>query len=399
MKTLQRLPTPVIATLLAALGLASAMGIGRFAFTPLLPLMQQSFGLTLRQGAWLATSNYAGYFAGALISFIFNPAPNKAARYSLLWIAVLTLATGLTQMYAVWVVLRFLTGVASAYALIGISSWALTVLAPQHRPGLYGWVFAGVGFGMILAGLTGLAAGVMHAAPDHAWLALGVCAAVVFVFSWRPLGWSPPMPKRVAASAPQRINVQGWTLVFCYGVFGFGYIIPATFLPAFARELISDPAVFGWVWPVFGAAAALSTVITAYLFGRVSPRKVWAYSNIVMAVGVLAPALYLSPATIVISTVCVGGTFMVMTMTGLQTARLATGADASRLIAAMTASFAMGQLLGPLAIPSGTLRESIALPGIAAACLLFAGAIILFSLRTVTHSRKEVSNDYRPDSH
>lgn len=399
MKILQPLPTPMMATLLATLGLASAMGIGRFAFTPLLPLMQQSFGLTLRQGALLATSNYAGYFVGALVSFIFNPAANKAARFSLLWIAVLTLATGLTQIFAAWMVLRFLTGVASAYALIGISSWALNVLAPQRRPGLYGWVFAGVGFGMILAGLTGLVAGVVHASPDHAWLALGVCAAVVFIFSWRPLGWNPAMPKRVAASVPQRINAQGWIMVFCYGVYGFGYIIPATFLPAFARALISDPAVFGWVWPVFGVAAALSTVITAYLFGRVLPRTVWAYSNLVMAVGVLAPALFLSPVTILISTLCVGGTFMVMTMTGMQTARLTTGGDASRLIAAMTASFAMGQLLGPLAIPGGTLRQSIVLPGISAACLLFASAIILFSLPTAGYIKKGISDDYRPNPH
>ncbi|UHL64312.1 YbfB/YjiJ family MFS transporter [Paralcaligenes sp. KSB-10] len=383
MNTLNRPPTPIAATLIAALGLASAMGIGRFAFTPLLPLMQQSFGLTLRQGAWLASANYIGYLLGALVSLIFNPAPGRAARLSLLWIAVLTIATGLTHMFEAWVVLRLLTGVASAYALIGISSWVLNVLSQQPST-FYGWVFAGVGLGMILAGFTGLAAGVWHQSPDHAWLAMGVFAVAVLVLAWRPLNWGAGAPRAVAAHTAQRMGVEGWKITFCYGAFGFGYIIPATFLPAFARQLISDPSVFGWVWPVFGAAAALSTIISAYLFKQALPRNVWAYSLVVTAVGVLAPALYPCLATVVISTFCVGGTFMVVTMAGLREARLVAGADASRLIAAMTTAFAVGQLLGPLTIPPGTLQESIFYPSVGAACLLLAAAITLLRRRSTT---------------
>jgi len=40
------------------LGLAAAMGIGRFAFTPLMPLMQEHAVLTMAQGGWLAGANY-----------------------------------------------------------------------------------------------------------------------------------------------------------------------------------------------------------------------------------------------------------------------------------------------------------------------------------------------------
>jgi predicted MFS family arabinose efflux permease len=180
------------------------------------------------------------------------------------------------------------------------------------------------------------------------------------------------------------MGVEGWKITFCYGAFGFGYIIPATFLPAFARQLISDPSVFGWVWPVFGAAAALSTIISAYLFKQALPRNVWAYSLVVTAVGVLAPALYPCLATVVVSTFCVGGTFMVVTMAGLREARLVAGADASRLIAAMTTAFAVGQLLGPLTIPPGTLQESIFYPSVGAACLLLAAAITLLRRRSTT---------------
>jgi Uncharacterised MFS-type transporter YbfB len=56
-------------------------------------------------------------------------------------------------------------------------------------------------------------------------------------------------------------------VVVCYGVLGFGYILPATFLPALAREVVDDPQLFGFAWPVFGVAAALSTIATARCFG------------------------------------------------------------------------------------------------------------------------------------
>src|SRR3954454_15806290 len=91
-------------------GLAVAMGIGRFAFTPLLPLMQQDAGLTLVQGGWLATANYAGYLAGAVICMAWPPAAARAIRRGLVSIALFTLGMGLTHEPWLWSALRFLAG-------------------------------------------------------------------------------------------------------------------------------------------------------------------------------------------------------------------------------------------------------------------------------------------------
>src|SRR5256885_10285028 len=77
-------------------GLAAAMGIGRFAFTPLLPLMQAD-GLTLSQGAWLAAANYLGYLVGALLGTAWPPSPSRAARRRLTANPVLTLASAPTS--------------------------------------------------------------------------------------------------------------------------------------------------------------------------------------------------------------------------------------------------------------------------------------------------------------
>jgi MFS family permease len=158
------------------LALASAMGVGRFAFTPLLPLMQAHDGLSLGQGAWLATANYLGYAAGALACSVRPPAPHAAARAGLIAVAVSTLAMGVAEGYPAWLVLRFVAGVASACVLVGVSGWALAALGARGRAGWSGGVFSGVGIGIALAGVAGLVAGIEAVAPATVWLALAVVA-------------------------------------------------------------------------------------------------------------------------------------------------------------------------------------------------------------------------------
>src|SRR5690348_12833512 len=109
----------------AIIGLAAlvvAMGIGRFAFTPLLPMMQADSGLTLAQAGYLAAANYIGYLAGAL--WAMRPVRSDVAiRGSLLAIGGATLAMGVTHGLAAWILWRMVAGVASAWALVHVSSW------------------------------------------------------------------------------------------------------------------------------------------------------------------------------------------------------------------------------------------------------------------------------------
>ena len=117
-----------------------------------------------------------------------------------------------------------------------------------------------------------------------------------------------------------------------------------------AKEVLPNPAVFGWAWPIFGGTAFVSTLLAGRLTAFLSNRLIWALSHVVMAIGVATPVLLPGMAGIVISAICVGGTFVVATMTGLQEGRVQAPEHASRLIAAMTAAFAIGQILGPLLV-------------------------------------------------
>jgi len=153
------------AALIGMAGLATAMGIGRFAFTPMLPLMQLHDLVSLRQGSYLASANYVGYLLGALLLFAFNPPPARAVKFGLATVAASTLAMAFTSSFSPWLVLRLIAGVASAFVLVGVSGWALTVLAAYDRAGWRGWVFAGVGGGILFAGAAVLAIGATDLAP------------------------------------------------------------------------------------------------------------------------------------------------------------------------------------------------------------------------------------------
>lgn len=376
---IDRQETPAAAAAaIGLLSLAAAMGIGRFAFTPMFPLMQAGLGLTLAQGSWLATANYAGYFLGALVCFLVGPEAGGSARWGLAAVALSTAAMAWTGSFAVWLLLRLVAGVASAFVLVGASAWALACLESRNRGELAGWVFAGVGVGICVAGGVALAAGAAQVPPGSAWLALGAIALVAAVLSWRPFADGAPTNHVDGPSVASRLDHAAWLLVACYGAFGFGYIIPATFIPAAARALVDDPWVFGWAWPLFGLAAAVSTILVPTVFRGAAPRQTAVASLLVMAFGVALPAVHSSIATLVVSAICVGGTFMVMTMAGFQEARRVFSGSPTRLIAAMTAAFALGQLAGPAAVGLSASADSpLVLPSVVAAVLLACSAVAL----------------------
>lgn len=149
-------------------------------------------------------------------------------------------------------------------------------------------------------------------------------------------------------------------------------------LPALARSLVADPLVFGWAWPFFGVAAAASTVLVTRRFSKLPARTVCVWSLVIMVAGVLAPALSSSVAAIVVSALCVGATFVVVTLVGFQDARRNAQGPPTRLMAAMTAAFAVGQLLGPPFVAfASTQGNAILVPSLAATATLLACALTL----------------------
>ena len=362
--------------ILASTALAVAMGIGRFAFTPILPLMIQEGTVHLAQTAWLSSSNYIGYLVGALSLL-------KSNRHSLFIVLGLTLVTLTTWLASLssfgWLlVLRFLAGVASAWVLVSISAFAINWLK-SRQVASSGLIYMGVGIGITLTGLicsyfifqsvTVNAAVQSSLSPlsSRLWQYLGVIALlatllVTFLlakinsqFATTAAAKANPTHTKAnhtSSSIPPPAKLKLANVLTAYGLFGFGYILPATFLPQIAKQWLSGQS-YLLIWPFFGLAAALSVVLSQGLqrrYNNFSLLGVWRVSQIIMAVGTLLPALWQSLAGLMLSALMVGGTFMVVTMAGLQVAASqVTHYPKYNLSALMTASFAFGQLIGPLA--------------------------------------------------
>jgi MFS family permease len=397
-----------VAVCLAVLAaLAVAMGVGRFAFTPLFPLMVRDGLLDARAGALLAGANYLGYLVGALVAGRVPLRPPALLALGLVGTVAITAAVGWTAALPAWVLLRFLAGVMSAWALVAVSAWGLGWLAALGRPDLAGMAFTGVGLGIAGAGLFCLLAGALGLAAHAMWIDLAGLAALIALLPLavsRRLPAPPdaapaPAPAPAPAHAPAHArapapvydapagvaaDVSGKTgsLVVCYTLFGFGYILPATYLPALARQLVDDPRVFGLAWPLFGAAAALSTVLASWRLARANRLLIWSAGHLVMALGVILPAVWTSLAGVTVAALLVGGTFMVITLAGMQEARARAAHQATAVLGRMTAGFALGQLAGPLvnaAIGHAGLPEAAALRlalGLSAAGLVAASVVL-----------------------
>ena len=150
------------------------------------------------------------------------------------------------------------------------------------------------------------------------------------------------------------------------------------------KNALHGSSAFVWSWPVFGTAAAIATLSVAALRQRMGNRSLWGFSHWVMAIGILLPAVRPNVATVFTAALLVGATFMVITLVALQEAKPVAGSYATVLIAAMTCAFAIGQILGPLMIHTGTGSSEDFSTGLIVASILLACSTLLLKRNTST---------------
>lgn len=341
------------------IGLAVALGVGRFAFTPLLPLMLGDGSIGLKAGGWLASANYAGYFAGALSCAALRVAPASMVRFGLVATVLLTAAMGVGHLLPVWLAVRFVAGAVSAWTFVFASQWGLRRLAELHAPEWGGVIFAGPGLGIVLTGLIGSALAGHRAAAG--WLGFAALAAVLSAAIWRVFGsatpagsphapaGSPHTPANSARAAAQPQRADAIWLVVLYGLPGFGYIITATFLPVIARAVL--PAGSPWpdlFWPMFGAAVSVGAVAAARLPAHWDNRLLLAGGCAVQAAGIALGIVWPSAPGLALGSMLLGLPFTAITLFAMREARRLHGDRAAGLMGYATASYGIGQIAGPL---------------------------------------------------
>lgn len=367
-------------------GLALAIGIGRFAYTAILPMMQADQGLSLADGSWLALVNLVGYLIGGLTAARFRHQPVFCVRLAMGLIVLSMALMAFTDQLWWWTILRLITGAASAWVMVMISILCLPQL--NTRPGLAGWVFSGVGSGIALGGLVCLALVASNLSSALAWVILALLCAALGSVVWHRFPNIAPNPvapninpinvntAHNAGNASDLDQPRLWRLVTCYGLYGFGYVLPATYLPAQARVLLQESWLYSLAWPVFGVAAALSTLVAAALAHRFGRLPTWVGAHVLMAIGVVLPVFLPNLVAIVVAAMAVGGTFVVITLLAMQEAQRHGGQQAPMWMARLTTAFAIGQLFGPLFVMG--LGERLSLSLLLAAIVLLVTAVVLF---------------------
>ena len=339
-----------------AAALAGGMGIGRFAYTPILPLMHSQAGLSPRLGAALATANYTGYLAGALAAVVVPRLLHSrwALRLSLLILAATLALMPLSP--SLWLGLRLVAGIASALVFV----IAVNAVLPRLQSHHVGWTFGGVGAGIAVSGMV-----LVGGSWRTAWWITALLTVACAIPAWHLTGSSAPAT--VAGGTRSR---HFTALLTSYTLEGIGYIIAGTFLVAAINETASGPAGTS-AWIVVGLAAVPSTALWARLGRRWSRSALLMVALLVQAVGIALPAVLPTVAAALISAALFGATFL-----GVANLAIALGTElrVPHAVAILTTGYSLGQIVGPLAV--GPLLHN----GYHQALLVSAGVVALAAI-------------------
>ncbi|MCU6670262.1 MFS transporter [Enterobacteriaceae bacterium H4N4] len=358
--------------------LVVAMGIGRFAFTPQVPLMIAAGQLTLTSAGLVAAMNYLGYLVGAWDAM-------RAHRFveGRLWLGIigavaLTLLSAVADNAVIHGLLRFVIGCMSGWSMVLIAAWTNERLAHFARPGLSAAVFAGPGAGIAISGLLAVWIQAQGLTAGAAWQIYGVLALVLVALIARYLPRAGQLHRPGSTPEPLTLTRDLRRLVWSYSLAGFGYILPATFLSQMAALRFPGSVFAQFVWPVFGVAAVLGIALSIALRHVSTTHRRLALVLWLQAVGVIAAWLLPGMAGLVTGALLVGGGFLCAVQLSLLYGRELAPNHTRYMAGLLTTGYAVGQLIGPMtsALSSWLMHRLEPALGLAGIALFIAGGLV-----------------------
>ena len=333
------------------LSLVLTLGIARFAYTPMLPIMQQQAGLGISEGGWLASINYIGYLCGAIIASMTSNLVLKDRLYRLgLLVAVASTAgMGLTQDLWLWSLLRFFAGLSSAAGLLLGSGLILNWLIRHDHRSELGIHFGGLGLGIAVCAFAVEMLN-PHFDWSQQWLWLTLIGAVLLVPAW---AWLPPPDSSAVTRGggamidrpPGRDFMRLFMLAyFCAGI---GYVVSATFIVAIVNELPGLEGKGSWAFMVLGLAATPACIIWDLIARRIGELNALTAAFLIQIVGILLPVIEPSFGMTLISAVLFGGTFIGIVSLVLTMAGRYYPTRPAKMMGKMTISYGIAQILAP----------------------------------------------------
>ena len=328
-----------------------ALGVARFSYTPMLPLMQAQAGLGMDTAGFLAAVNYLGYFGGALLASRINSLVMKDRLYRIgMVVAVLsTLMMGITTDPAIWLLSRFMAGLSSAAGMLMGSALILNWLIRHNHRSELGIHFSGVGLG-----IAGCSALVMLTTASWSWheqwlIFTGIaCVLIIPALAWLPAPDPTPFTRSGAAmvdAPPSLLYLKLFMAAyFCAGI---GYVVSATFIVAIINQLPGLAGKGNWAFMAIGIAAAPACINWDLIARRTGEVNALILAALLQVVGIVLPVFVQSLWAAIFSALLFGGTFIGMVSLVLTMAGKFYPTRPAKMMGKMTIAYGIAQIIGP----------------------------------------------------
>lgn len=358
--------------------LVVAMGIGRFAFTPQVPLMIAAEQLTLTSAGLVAATNYLGYLVGAWDAMRAHRFVEGRLYLGVAGAVAITLLSAVADNAVVHGILRFIIGCMSGWSMVLIAAWTNERLAHYGKPGLSAAVFAGPGAGIALSGLLAVYIQARALSAGAAWQIYGVLALILIVVVARYLPRKGQLHRPDTVPEPLVLTSNLRRLVWSYSLAGFGYILPATFLSQMAALRFPGSVFAQFVWPVFGGAAVAGIALSIAMRRVSTTHRRLAFVLWLQGLGVFAAWLMPGISGLITGALLVGGGFLCAVQLSLHCGRELAPNHTRYMAGLLTTGYALGQLVGPVTSAVSTwlthrLEPALGLAGVA---LFIGGALV-----------------------
>lgn len=372
------------------------LGVARFAYTPLLPLMQQQDLLTDASSGYLAAINYLGYMAGALLAASLSNLQLKDRLYRLgLIVAIVsTLGMALTENLYLWSFWRFMAGLSSAGSMLIASGLIMHWLISHQQRAELGVHFAGLGLGIAMSAMLVEVMLQLHLTWQSQWLVLAAIGGLLAIPAWYWLPKPSPslLPTQGKLSDLPSSNRFIRIMLLSYFCAGYGYVLSATFIVTIVERMPGLSGSGNLSFVVLGLAAAPAVLLwdliarkTGYLYAII-------LALVLQTVAIILPLSFTTLAVVLVSAALFGATFigvvsLVLTMAG----RLYPSKPA-KLMGKMTLAYGLAQVLAPAI--TGVIAEKTGsfTPGLyLAAVLLSIAVLLLFWLSNTDQTAKQFS--------
>ncbi|MHA7776059.1 YbfB/YjiJ family MFS transporter [Roseibium sp. M-1] len=297
--------------------LAITMGVGRFGFTSILPMMLHHGTVDLAFAGRLATANYVGYVVGSLAAMLIPKAWSQTDDIkSALYLTIVLTALMAIPLPSTWIGLRFLVGVASAIGFAITSGWCLVELSAA--PGsIGGAIFTGPGAGIAISGLAASVTTALSFTRHWGWTAFAVLSAGMSALIWRAFRKSSrdvePFYFGSARTSSRVLRTEMPMFAVAYGFAGFGYIVTATYLPVVAKKAIPDSPLLTVFWPLFGISAVAGSLLASRGRKSADARLCLVGSYLVQSTGVAMPVVWEDALDLALCSILVGVPFTAIT--------------------------------------------------------------------------------------